>query len=219
IIKALDGFAALASKYNIQSEKGNIHKKNGFLKGYTRYYTDDVWVLPSISKPGVDYLVDYSGNTYYRGSGDSEFYSFSKKEIIKLYISFFRNSLVRASLEELQNMDCKELVNRFFEENIMSYPRKYNQPSKGCYIATCVYGSYDCPEVWTLRRFRDYDLSQTRYGRMFVTVYYAVSPTIVHIFGKSKVIKKIWKMPLDVFVRYLRNKGYDSTEYNDRDWD
>lgn len=27
---------------------------------------------------------------------------------------------------------------------------------KGCYVATCVYGSYDCPEVWTLRRFRDY---------------------------------------------------------------
>lgn len=21
----------------------------------------------------------------------------------------------------------------------------------GCYIATCVYGSYDCPQVWTLR--------------------------------------------------------------------
>lgn len=24
----------------------------------------------------------------------------------------------------------------------------------GCYIATCVYGSYDCPQVWILRRFR-----------------------------------------------------------------
>ena len=29
-----------------------------------------------------------------------------------------------------------------------------NSSSGGCYIATCVYGSYDCPEVWTLRRFR-----------------------------------------------------------------
>lgn len=27
----------------------------------------------------------------------------------------------------------------------------YNHNSGGCYVATCVYGSYDCPEVWTLR--------------------------------------------------------------------
>ena len=26
---------------------------------------------------------------------------------------------------------------------------------QGCYIATCVYGSYDCPQVWILRRYRD----------------------------------------------------------------
>ena len=27
--------------------------------------------------------------------------------------------------------------------------------SGGCYIATCVYGSYNCPSVYVLRRFRD----------------------------------------------------------------
>ena len=37
--------------------------------------------------------------------------------------------------------------------------------NNGCYIATCVYGSYDCPEVWTLRRFRDCTLEKTWYGR------------------------------------------------------
>ena len=31
------------------------------------------------------------------------------------------------------------------------------QNENGCYIATCVYGSYDCPQVLTLRRFRDYE--------------------------------------------------------------
>ena len=25
----------------------------------------------------------------------------------------------------------------------------------GCYVATAVYGSYDCPQVWTLRRYRE----------------------------------------------------------------
>ena len=42
----------------------------------------------------------------------------------------------------------------------------------GCYVATCVYGSYDCPQVWTLRRFRDDTLGSTWYGRTFIRVYY-----------------------------------------------
>jgi len=32
--------------------------------------------------------------------------------------------------------------------------------SAGCYIATAVYGSYNCPEVWTLRRYRDIKLKK-----------------------------------------------------------
>ena len=32
---------------------------------------------------------------------------------------------------------------------------KKRRKNNGCYVATCVYGSYDCPEVWVLRRFRD----------------------------------------------------------------
>ncbi len=42
-------------------------------------------------------------------------------------------------------------------------PTSYVQSNynSGCYIATAVYGSYDCPEVWVLRRYRDYKLSKT----------------------------------------------------------
>ena len=55
-----------------------------------------------------------------------------------------------------------------------------NGPQKsGCYVATAVYGSYDCPEVWTLRRFRDYQLRQTAHGRAFVRSYYKISATLV----------------------------------------
>ena len=57
--------------------------------------------------------------------------------------------------------------------------------SSGCYVATCVYGSYDCPQVWTLRRYRDFELASTWYGRMFIHLYYAISPTIVKVFGKT----------------------------------
>ena len=88
----------------------------------------------------------------------------------------------------------------------------------GCYIATCVYGSYDCPEVWTLRRFRDYSLSETWYGRAFVKIYYAVSPTIVKLFGDTEWFKRMWRGTLDGMVNKLQNEGFESTPYNDREW-
>ena len=52
--------------------------------------------------------------------------------------------------------------------------------NSGCYIATCVYGSYDCPQVWTLRRFRDYTLDETWYGRLFIKCYYVISPRLLN---------------------------------------
>lgn len=66
--------------------------------------------------------------------------------------------------------------------------------NNGCYIATAVYGSYDCPQVWTLRRFRDYTLAKTWYGRAFIKTYYAISPTLVKWFGHTKWFKSMWKM-------------------------
>lgn len=85
----------------------------------------------------------------------------------------------------------------------------------GCYIATAVYGSYDCPEVWTLRRFRDFGLAKTMPGRVFIKSYYAVSPTVVKLFGNSKRFNRIWKHRLDRFVNYLKSKGYSSEKYYD----
>lgn len=87
--------------------------------------------------------------------------------------------------------------------------------SGGCYVATAVYGSYDCPEVWTLRRFRDDILSKTVYGRMFIKVYYAVSPALVKLFGETTWFKSIWRTSLDKMVANLKEKGIKDTPYND----
>ena len=90
--------------------------------------------------------------------------------------------------------------------------------SGGCYVATCVYGSYDCPEVWTLRRFRDYDLAETAAGRAFIRAYYAVSPTLVRWFGDTAWFKKMWRGSLDRLVSKCRAKGFADTPYSDRQW-
>ena len=88
----------------------------------------------------------------------------------------------------------------------------------GCYVATAVYGSYDCPQVWTLRRFRDYTLAETWYGRAFIKTYYAISPALVKWFGHTEWFKKMWKGKLDRMVAKLKAEGFEDTPYEDRKW-
>jgi tetratricopeptide (TPR) repeat protein len=97
-----------------------------------------------------------------------------------------------------------------------SYTYQKSASSGGCYIATAVYGSYDCPQVWTLRRYRDYTLAETWYGRAFIHTYYAISPTLVKWFGHTDWFKKIWKGKLDSMVANLNAKGIEDTPYEDR---
>ena len=106
-------------------------------------------------------------------------------------------------------------------ERIHKYKPDYVEPTinkGGCYVATCVYGSYDCPQVWTLRRYRDNSLASTWYGRLFIRLYYATSPTIVKYFGDTKWFKKIFKSKLDKMVKRLNEEGYSSTPYDDKTW-
>jgi len=84
-------------------------------------------------------------------------------------------------------------------------PYSSNQSSTGgCYIATCVYGSYDCPEVWTLRQFRDNELSNSWLGRQFIRIYYAISPKIVELFGSKKWFTRLWRSIIDKIVCKLQ---------------
>ncbi len=93
-----------------------------------------------------------------------------------------------------------------------------NTKKSGCYVATAVYGSYDCPEVWTLRRYRDNTLASTYYGRAFIHTYYAISPTLVKWFGSSDWFKNMWKPKLDKMVDKLREQGVEDTPYDDNKW-
>lgn len=85
----------------------------------------------------------------------------------------------------------------------------------GCYIATAVYGSYDCPQVWTLRRYRDFRLKRTVLGRAFIKVYYAISPSLVKYFGNFAVFIRIWRKMLDKKIKRLQEQGYSDAPYED----
>lgn len=95
---------------------------------------------------------------------------------------------------------------------------KERKNSSGCYVATAVYGAYDCPQVWTLRRYRDDVLSATWYGRNFIRLYYAISPTVVKLFGHTKWFNKMWRSKLDHMVDNLQKRGFESTPYDDKNY-
>ena len=97
-------------------------------------------------------------------------------------------------------------------------PERARRNAQGCYIATSVYGSYDCPEVWTLRRYRDNKLSESGLGRTFIRMYYATSPTVVKLFGNTEWFKRMWKRKLDRLVNHLQREGVESTPYEDPQW-
>ncbi len=124
-----------------------------------------------------------------------------------------------------QRVDTKDYAEKIKEE----YTQKIHETDPdfepeeikgdGCYIATAVYGSYYCPEVYTLRCFRDKILYPNFFGRMFIRVYYATSPYLVKYFGDTKIFNKIFRRPLDIFVKKLQESNIESTYYIDNKYE
>jgi len=125
---------------------------------------------------------------------------------------------VNPNAVSVTKFDQLHTLNVLTNESEVLLEMKSEEKKGGCYIATAVYGSYDCPQVWTLRRFRDDTLAETWYGRAFIKTYYAISPTLVKWFGETKWFKGIWKSILDRMVSSLIAEGVKNTPYNDRNW-
>ncbi len=153
------------------------------------------------------------------------------KQGINCYSRLYQESLYKANPSFYTDTKKvlaipKELVTKFepgYKTPLdnLTPPKQNNLTSSkqsGCYVATAVYGSYDCPQVWTLRRYRDYVLAETSYGRAFIHTYYAVSPTLVKWFGNTRWFKKLWKGKLDRLVAKLQHNGFEDTPYKDKQW-
>lgn len=121
-------------------------------------------------------------------------------------------------LSELDDAFIAPLLPDLMPEKPEKHIQQNTSQSGGCYVATAVYGSYDCPEVWTLRRFRDNTLAAIWYGRVFIRTYYTISPVLVKWFGNADWFKNMWKPALDKMIQNLNDKGVDNTAYNDKEW-
>lgn len=134
---------------------------------------------------------------------------------------WYNNTIVSAKVDHVDVTYEDDSMERYTaseltDENAVNSSN--SSSSGGCYVATAVYGSYDCPQVWTLRRYRDYTLAETWHGRAFIKTYYAISPTLVKWFGHTGWFKKMWQGTLDRMVKKLQTKGFESTPYEDKEW-
>ena len=146
--------------------------------------------------------------------------------ILKLWTSYGVNQeYIKGRIEELLRSLPVNRVHHFSKPSIPqsmppaslpeSAPAAYQKKNAGCYVATCVYGSYDCPSVWVLRRYRDNVLQKTWLGRLFVQAYYATSPWLVNWLGEKEWFVNTCRCVLDRIIVSLKNKGFKDTSYLD----
>ena len=75
--------------------------------------------------------------------------------------------------------------------------------SGGCYVATLAYGDYDDPQVMKLRKFRDNFLSARIEGRLFIRLYYLISPYMVKLLRNQTSIHGGIRHMLDKLIQTL----------------
>lgn len=102
---------------------------------------------------------------------------------------------------ELEKVDNESSIKKQAKEE------KTSVSSEGCYIATAVYGDYDAPQVLTLRKFRDEVLLFHWWGKLFVKLYYSVSPYIAKRLHNAKYFNSKVKALLDRVIKILDETG------------
>lgn len=162
---------------------------------------------------------------------ENEDFAFLVAEIAKQWVYYqnalnarynvYDRSMTESALEvyksrlNLIKQGLPEKYINVIDENSLTSENK-SADKNGCYIATSIYGSYDCPQVWTLRRFRDNVLDEYLLGRIFIKIYYAISPVMVKLFGETTLFKLMFNSILNRMVSNLNNKGFEDTPYNDK---
>lgn len=165
--------------------------------------------------PNTKMILDFGSGTLQFKSGltlVSDFQSFVSDsiEVLKLIQTLnpnekFVSERFRPNYQAINklNTDLLEMM-RKISNAPSSFDRKPQVNNSGCYIATMAYGDYDHPQVLILRDFRDEKLDKTLLGRLFIKLYYTISPHLVQILKNHKKVNLIIRSGLDLVIsKYL----------------
>ncbi|MBN8835592.1 MAG: hypothetical protein BGO53_02260 [Sphingobacteriales bacterium 39-19] len=102
-----------------------------------------------------------------------------------------------------------ESMNTFFSKALeINFSGKFDpkkEENKNCYIATLCYGNQDAVQVLTFRDYRDKVLNKSFLGKIFVRVYYNISPKLIpYLKNKEQINKLIRTLILDRIYRRLK---------------
>lgn len=127
-----------------------------------------------------------------------------KAELISKYLTNAYKAIKFADTEAANNFKKHIEEEEFFIQAVNNGEYDIKTKGKsGCYIATAVYGSYNCSQVFILRKFRDEQLENFVLGRIFIRCYYAVSPHLIILFEKYSFLNRLVRSVLDKIVNRL----------------
>lgn len=86
---------------------------------------------------------------------------------------------------------------------VKNFLKAANEDRGRCFIATAAFESEWAPEVIDFRLFRDNVLMRSKAGRLFVQVYYTVSPPVAELLDNSPVLKRIFRSILRTIHRAI----------------
>lgn len=84
-------------------------------------------------------------------------------------------------------------------------PERKREEKDECFIATAAYGSPMAQELYILRSWRDNELSSIYIGRIFIRIYYTISPPIARFIEKHNILKILVRKLLSPLIKILKN--------------
>lgn len=170
---------------SVQFETGSRLKESilynfidrGQVKEAVNFYKSEKKVSQEEALAFVEYLIDINDH---QATVEFRVLKILKEGFVKGAVNYYKTKR-SVSQEEAAN---------YVEELIIKHNLGDKVKRKGCFVATACYGDYDAPEVMVLRQFRDDRLLKTIFGRIFVNIYYSISPFFAKRISKSEILKR-----------------------------
>ncbi len=117
---------------------------------------------------------------------------------LKQFLPFSRvyNDISKKATLFLPKSNNQDIVRQLLKDVKANKPR--------CFIATAAFEAPMAEEVQFLRAFRDQQLSNHCLGRLFICIYYKISPSVAYIIEKSSLLRKLSRYFLRLFIKRIK---------------